>query len=314
MKTLKRITGILLLTSIFILSSCSKDEGPVGPSASDLNITIDENPTNGTVLGTIGTNLSGSLVFTITSQTPTGALAIDTDSGELTVADASRFDFESTTTVEANISVANASETATASVQIDLRNIDDIAFFLTASRASYVNATPGEWIAVTQEEYDALANSLNEVSKCATTDADYNSTTSSVRNTSLGYTWANDDGVNIPNASYVFAIKYRVNSTTDIDGTQIKQSSTDIADGYTDLGGSLPTHSGGINHFVLKGSDTPTTDTGYLAIYSAGGISWNTTGGPYRYANENANTLPLTVNATVLFLYQGLSTTQKQWD
>ncbi|WP_291869354.1 DUF1566 domain-containing protein [Maribacter sp.] len=89
----------------------------------DLAVTIDENPTNGQVIGTVQTDGSGTLNFSITSQTPSGALSINTSTGELTVANAAIFDFEVNPIITATITVTNAVETAM--VTVNLNNLNE---------------------------------------------------------------------------------------------------------------------------------------------------------------------------------------------
>jgi hypothetical protein len=87
-------------------------------------VTMDENSTNGESVGTVITNGNGTLSFSITSQTALGPLNIDITTGELTVADASLFDFEGNPVITATISDGEAVSPAT--VTINLTNINEI--------------------------------------------------------------------------------------------------------------------------------------------------------------------------------------------
>ncbi len=93
----------------------------------DLNVTIDENPTNGESVGTVQADGDGSLSFSITSQTPSGALNVDESTGELTVADTTLFDFETNPVITATISVDNTVNTVTSIVTINLNDIAESA-------------------------------------------------------------------------------------------------------------------------------------------------------------------------------------------
>lgn len=95
-------------------------------SAQNLTTSIDENPTDGQVVGTIQVNGSGTLSFTITSQTPADALSIDAGTGELSVVDPNLFDYEINPTITANILVDNGVETATVTATINLNDVDEI--------------------------------------------------------------------------------------------------------------------------------------------------------------------------------------------
>jgi len=95
-------------------------------SIQDFTTAINENPTNGDVIGTVQAVGDGTLTYSITSQTPTGALSINVSTGELTVTDATIFDFETTPTITANISVDNTVSTETAVATINLNNINEL--------------------------------------------------------------------------------------------------------------------------------------------------------------------------------------------
>ncbi len=107
------------------------------PEVSDLTIGFDENPTNGQVVGTVPNDGSGAL--SIASQTPAGALSINPSTGELTVADATLFDFETNPVITATISIIGGVSTAT--VTIDLNNINEIGDFNYGGVIFWVNAT-----------------------------------------------------------------------------------------------------------------------------------------------------------------------------
>lgn len=92
-------------------------------SIQDFTTDIDENPTNGDALGNIQPAGDGTLVFGITSQTPAGALSINTSTGELSVADATLFDFETTPTIIATVFVDNSISTETATATINLNDL-----------------------------------------------------------------------------------------------------------------------------------------------------------------------------------------------
>ncbi len=117
------LSTALLLTLVF---SCKTGEDPITVTTSNFAVTIDENPTAGQSLGMVsGTTSSGSVTFTLTAQTPAGAFAISASSGDLTVANASLFDFEANPTLTATVTVANGSVSQTATVTVTLNNVPD---------------------------------------------------------------------------------------------------------------------------------------------------------------------------------------------
>ena len=115
-----------LLLTIF---SCNNDDEANSKEMTiqDYAVTVDENPTNGQSLGTVQADGDGTLSFSITSQTPEGALSINTSSGELTIADATLFDFETNPVITANILLDNSSTTKTAIVTIGVNDIIEMA-------------------------------------------------------------------------------------------------------------------------------------------------------------------------------------------
>lgn len=313
MKTMINKFGILILFSLFFNTSCSEDDsGSFEATASDVTVTIDEHSSNGTVIGTVATNLTGNLVYSFTSQSVANALGINSTTGQISIADTSKFDFETNPMIEAIVNVTNSSDTATSIVTITLNNIDDILYFLSTSKQAYMDADNGNWISVTENEYNTLANSLNEVSKVATSDEDYDIDITNITGAN-GWTVSNYNGEDVPNGSYVFAFKYdsRSNSVTN---NVVKLSTTSISEGYSDLGGKLPEHNSGENYFVLKGNSNQTENVGYLGFYSSLGMVYKASSTKVRFiSGGNTNTLTESPSNYILE-YQGLSTTQKQWD
>ncbi len=75
-------------------------------SVSSLTASVNENPSSGASLGTVQATSNNTIQYSITSQTVAGALAINATTGEITVADASLFDFEKVQTITADILVS----------------------------------------------------------------------------------------------------------------------------------------------------------------------------------------------------------------
>ncbi len=223
------------------------------------------------------------------------------------------FNYEINSVIIASVEISNGLNTAMADIIINLNNIDEIEYYLSSSKQSYMDAQNGDWIAITELEYNSLFLALDDVNKVATTDNyyDLNEMTYGANSPS---TWANDNGTTMPSDSYVFALKYYAfedNVTT----TKLKQSSTSVSDGYMDLGNPLPLHNSGTNYFILKGNDIPTSDIGYLAIYSFNSIGFKPLAESMYVGEPNDVNTILNVNlSNSILLYQGLSTTLKQWN
>ncbi|OUS01458.1 hypothetical protein A9Q86_06660 [Flavobacteriales bacterium 33_180_T64] len=315
MKTTFKLTKILAFALILIGFACSNNDDDVenaGISVQDLILNFDENPTINNIVGNIQATSNTPLSFSITSQTPSGALSINPSTGELTVANAFAFDFETNPIINAVISISDSNTSTTSNATINLNNLDDIASFLTTSEAAYVAAEDGNWIAVTEAEYNTLALRLNNVSKDATSDSEYNSeiiTTFS----STNFTLASDNGHNIPNASYVFAFKYNAQAAGTINNKVLISDDT-VSGTFSQLGNVLPSSTTEDQFYVLKGNNNLTNATGYLGFYNSTemGIKIIDNTGNYAYGNLEVMDLP-SYFTEAYFLYQSLSTTQKQW-
>ena len=236
MKNLFKFALITIL--ITLCTSCSKDEETFIPSASDINSTIDENPSTGTTIGTVATNLTGTLNYNIVSESITNAFSVNS-SGVITVKDALAFDYEATTSLTATVSVTNSSETATSKVSVSLNDVDDIMSFLSTSRSAYEAATNNSWIQITSEEYNSLALSLNQVFRSGTTEEEYNHSNTTQNSGGGLYTITNSQQPPIPTGSIVFAFRYRTTTGGSISGNKVKLSNTSNNSGFEDLGNML---------------------------------------------------------------------------
>ncbi len=115
------VAAVLLVTMV----SCHNDDEQATVSVQNFTATINENPTLGQSIGIVQATGNGTLTYSITVQTPTGALSINSSTGELTVASAVLFDFETNPIITATVSVVGASNTAT--VTINLTNVNEIS-------------------------------------------------------------------------------------------------------------------------------------------------------------------------------------------
>lgn len=130
---------LLLLTAVFIFQQCSKGDdagegyGPtteplvITVTASNFNTNFDENPDNGASIGTIqGSANSGSVRFSIVSQSDSGAISINPTTGQISVADASLFDYESRMVLTAVVRVSSGSVSEDITVTINLVDIVEV--------------------------------------------------------------------------------------------------------------------------------------------------------------------------------------------
>lgn len=117
----------IIVLSLVFLSSCGGDSdspAPVEIMVSDFTATVSENPTSGDLIGTVSaTTTRGALEFELLSMNPVGALAINSSSGQITVSNAALFDYESTTSITAIVSVSVEEESKTANITINISDV-----------------------------------------------------------------------------------------------------------------------------------------------------------------------------------------------
>ncbi len=116
---------------MLLVHSCGSDDDPITITIDNPQVTIDfdENPSTNQLIAIINASTNrGFLTFAIASETPSsGATSINVRSGELTVADASEFDFEKYTTpvLTITVRVSNGDVSETATVTINLQDLPD---------------------------------------------------------------------------------------------------------------------------------------------------------------------------------------------
>lgn len=188
---------------------------------------------------------------------------------------------------------------------------DQIEANLGASQAAYLAAAAGTWVPITNGEYAALANNLQEITRTGSTESEYLGTLSGWN---WGATTTANAGSPMPNGSYLFAFKVRSQPNVTVPaGCKVKISSTGPLNGYADLGNPLPAFQGYQSYFVLKGNTTATAAAGFMAFYTTDptNLGHKTNGGAYYATTDAANLPSVTANSQVLV--QGLSTTILQW-
>tara|TARA_R110002073_G_scaffold80260_3_gene193396 strand:+ start:11444 stop:14500 length:3057 start_codon:yes stop_codon:yes gene_type:complete len=121
-------------TSVLIEVNAVND----APSVSDQSFTVDENAEAGTAIGTVtASDVEGDdLSFTITSGNESGAFAID-GSGNITVADSSPLDFETTPEFTLQVAVSDGNLTSTAIVTVSLNDLVEVV-------AASIDIQPGD--------------------------------------------------------------------------------------------------------------------------------------------------------------------------
>ena len=333
MKSQNKHLFVPLIICLQLVLSCSSDDSdnelakmpepdPVY-TVTDLDATIEENPEEGTVLGTLSTDLPGALAFTSSNA----AFGFDVASLEVTVADKDAFDYESNTTLTGTITLSNGEDSVTSSITIALTDfVDAIEELLSTSKDAYVSASSADWIEVTKDEFEALEKQLEEVSHSGTSPEDYdfdmNSTGFSLGNSdTTGRTVANISDATLPEGSYLFGIRFYVG--TGIFGVcesnKVKLSETNVSVGYVDIGNPLPEKTSAEREvfFILKGNFSATMNSGYLALYYApknGGTLKDSSIESVHFQTGDISDFAVNALQDFTIAYQGLSTTKLQWE
>ena len=217
---------------------------------------------------------------------------------------------------------SNGTESETINVSINLNNIDDIRAFLTDdSRTAYDNADDGEWIVVTENEYNNIANNLADVNRRGNSEFVFDLSGTDIFITGPDFTLTVEDvpnaDTNTPNLTageYLYAFKY-FTTANNFGGTNVKLSETSNQEGFAIIGTNLPGHNIGFNYFVLKGNNAPTANVGYLGIYETSSIGYRIIpGSSFFFENGDSSFISNPGAPNRAYLFQGLTTSIKQWD
>ena len=129
------IFSLFISGLVFIISCSKKDEvKPIIITASDFSASIDENPTNGQVIGKVQASASdnSALTYTLSSQNVSGAISIDGNTGEIRVADVAAFDFEINTSISGKVNVV-ADEMTEKEINLQITIKDVVETVITAN-------------------------------------------------------------------------------------------------------------------------------------------------------------------------------------
>ena len=139
------------ILSLFIIGvffqSCSSENGmeEITVSTSDINLTMDESPSNNQLITTIeGVTNAGEITFDLLSETPVGAFSVDQETGNLTVANSYFFDYENYQNLTATVTVNNGDVTKQSLINITLNDLleNDLLLLGSTSTVSLESASP----------------------------------------------------------------------------------------------------------------------------------------------------------------------------
>ena len=320
-RTIKLLSTALV--TITLLSCGNDDDTMLQTTISGVGFTttVDENKLNGHLLGNVtGASNTGAVNYTLTSQSIANAMNIDYNTGNVTINNEIAFDFETNPTITALATIASGAITKDVNITINLNDIDDLASILSTSLTHYNNAAVGNWVEITETEYTDLGNNLNQVTTAGLKDIVFEQDLATLQSGASNFTITakndTDTELKIDNNEYVFAFKYINKASATVRSTdRVKiSSSTDILTGYTDLGNTLPNHSGnGVKYFILKGNTIKNTAEGYLNFYSSANMGQKAISGYQNYYQSGNNNTFSGSTESIIYRYQALTTTQKQW-
>jgi hypothetical protein len=318
---LKRIVYLVCCVAcLHWFISCGSDDTINIPLVDDeliIRAEVDENPVLDAAIAAVNSELTGALTYTLRSLSVEDAIEINSTTGALSVGNSLAFDYERRTEITGTVIASNGAESEEWDLQVVIRNIDDVEYWLSDSKTAYQLENSGNWVLITEAEYEQLATQLNSISKSGTTDLLYaQGSNSELFETYAGFTISNDLS-SIPENSYVFAFKYLALGDA-VNENQVKVSDGIVTEGYIDLGNMLPVHNQGQQYFVLKGArQSTTTSRGFLGIYAQNGVSYDSQGnaaGTHLFGAGDLIELSATNVLDRVCIYQGLSTPVQQWD
>jgi len=151
MKKYKSIIANMLLGSAIFFYACDGDDNKdsVDPeieiSVEDFSTSIDENPLNNAVLGTVTASTNtGDLTFTLTNENPNAALNIDPANGALSVADSALFDFEMNPLIAATVVSTVKQAIDSAIITITLNDLQESSVGLITENADFAPRSDAE--------------------------------------------------------------------------------------------------------------------------------------------------------------------------
>ena len=112
MQKMQKLIFTLFIVGLLSMTACNNEEevSPKTITANDFSASIDENAEVGELIGTFSAtaNQSNITAYEISSQSVAGAIALNSSTGEITVADKSAFDYETNQSITGKIKITAA--------------------------------------------------------------------------------------------------------------------------------------------------------------------------------------------------------------
>ena len=127
---------LIILTNFLILTNCKSDDDSGDPDSIEITIitdspfiiSVDENPMLDDVIGQLEATVTPTdsvLSYAIDSVSQSDIIAIDSESGEITVEDPSFFDYESNTEITGVFEVSSGDVSETIPFTIEILDINE---------------------------------------------------------------------------------------------------------------------------------------------------------------------------------------------
>lgn len=165
---MKKLLPTLGLAVGLLFASCGDEEGL---AVNSFSADVAENTPTGTVIGTVDASAGEDIVYTLENETVPGALIINPSTGQLTVGDASAYDFETNTVLGANYTAATTAESLSSDITINITDIDESLPMVTFVKADDADPmleanqdriTDNVWITRDNEEGGQIYNIRTE--------------------------------------------------------------------------------------------------------------------------------------------------------
>lgn len=125
---MKKIKVVLLAFIVVGLFSCKKETTVKVQEITlkDQTFTVNENSAANTIIGSVVASVdSGTIMYSIKNQSISGAMSINSSTGELKVAKESVFDYETNTTLTATVTAKSGSNSKESKITVNITDVPD---------------------------------------------------------------------------------------------------------------------------------------------------------------------------------------------
>lgn len=125
---MKKIKVVLLAFIVVGLFSCKKETTVKVQEITlkDQTFTVNENSAANTIIGSVVASVdSGTIMYSIKNQSISGAMSINSSTGELKVAKESAFDYETNTTLTATVTAKSGSNSKESKITVNITDVPD---------------------------------------------------------------------------------------------------------------------------------------------------------------------------------------------